>query len=78
MDIDRRRGNPIPQRAVTGGVRRVHAHRVQRLLRANTAIGEVINALSSGYALTTEQKAAMALIRAGHRTHMHGDIGEWP
>jgi hypothetical protein len=37
--------------------------------RANTAIGEGLDALLFGPPLMTEQSAVVALIRAGHRTH---------
>jgi hypothetical protein len=36
---------------------------------ANAAIGEALDALSAGPPLPTEHAAAVALIRAGHRTH---------
>jgi hypothetical protein len=36
---------------------------------ANAAIGEALDALSTGPPLLAEQAAAVALIRAGHRTH---------
>jgi hypothetical protein len=36
---------------------------------ANAAIGEVLDTLSAGPRLPAEQAAAVALIRAGHRTH---------
>jgi hypothetical protein len=36
---------------------------------ANAAIGEALDTLSHGPPLPTEQAAAIALIRAGHRTH---------
>jgi hypothetical protein len=36
---------------------------------ANATIGEALDALSPGPPLPAEQAAAVALIRAGHRTH---------
>jgi hypothetical protein len=36
---------------------------------ANAAIGEALDALSTGPPLSTEQAAVVALTRAGHRTH---------
>jgi hypothetical protein len=40
---------------------------------ANAAIGEGLDALSNGPPLSVEQTAAVALIRAGHRTHTTTD-----
>jgi hypothetical protein len=37
---------------------------------ANAAISEGLDALSNGPPLSTEQEAAVTLIRAGHRTHL--------
>jgi hypothetical protein len=37
--------------------------------RANAAIGEALDSLSVGSPLSTEHAAAVALIKAGHRTH---------
>jgi hypothetical protein len=37
---------------------------------ANAAVGEALDALSTGPPIPAEQAAAVALIRAGHRTHI--------